>query len=780
MKKRFLIKLLFVALFYLNASSQQDVLTGITSKWEQYSKTFPAERLYVHTDKNFYTAGETIWFKIYQLDTAVKRSGISGKVAYVEIIDEHSSPVVQTKIGMEDKGGSGAVDLPLTLHSGYYTLRAYTNWMKNFGASQFFEKKITVINPLKSVEVPDSLPDHGTINLFPEGGNLVNGIPSQVAFKVLDKYGKASFGTGYLLNESNDTVRVFSPYKFGLGSFDFTPELSHTYKVVFVFDDNTIVAKTLPHIYNEGYVMHAEENGEKIKVQVRTTKQAGEIFLIVQNRQVLKAAKRNTIQNGAAEFLMDKSDLGQGISQLTVFDNEKQPVCERLYFIPPSLNTNVKTNASKEYYNTREQVSLTIADASSKPSNLSVAVYQLDSLQSENASNINTYLWLEAELNGSVENPEYYLSGNSPEVKKAADHLMLTHGWRRFNGKAFLNARNDINYAPEVLGQTITCRITDTTGQPAKNVQVFLSIPETTYKLFSASTNDSGIAKINVLDFYGKGEIVLQMKEFQNRFRKQIINPFFDQYTDNRYPPFMISSTSKQLLENYSIGMQSQHIYLADSIQQFVVPDLKDTLPFFGKGLYTYNLDDYTRFITMEEVLREYVREINVGAKGGGNLTFKLLNEDFNVFNVYNILVLVDGIPLFHTDKIFSVDPLKVRKIDIIPRNYFVGNSIFYGLVNFTTYKGIHEDIDIDPDAISLDYEGLQIKREFYSPDYSAEQQRNSRIPDLRSTLFWSPNVSSGKVEFYTGDNKSKYLVVVEGIAAGGQPLRSVTTFEVK
>jgi hypothetical protein len=210
------------------------------------------------------------------------------------------------------------------------------------------------------------------------------------------------------------------------------------------------------------------------------------------------------------------------------------------------------------------------------------------------------------------------------------------------------------------------------------------------------------------------------------------------------------------------------------------VPELKDSLPFFGKGQNVYLLDDYTRFTTMEEVLREYVREINVGLRGG-NLKFKLLNEVQHEYFSDNILVLIDGVPLSDPDKMFSVDPMKIRRIDIFPRSYILGTSLFYGLANFSTYKENHENIDIDPKAVVIDYEGLQIKREFYSPDYSNTELWKSRIPDLRNTLYWSPDITGNQqVQFYTSDNKGKYIVVVQGMNSKGEPVNSVSEFAVR
>lgn len=778
--KQTLLAFSMIVFWTTSAFSQNNTLSVLESKLENYRVKFPEENLYVHTDKNFYTAGELVWFKIYNWTDSLNKSAISSKVAYIEILDDHNTSVAQAKISMDEKGGNGSLELPLTLNSGYYHFRAYTNWMKNFGAEHFFEKKITIINPFKNMTGSEAAPA-SSIDLLPEGGNLVNGILSQIAFKISRYNGEVS-GKGYVIDENNDTASRFTPVKFGMGSFYFTPDAQHQYKAVYVFDDNTFITKPLPQIFANGYVMHVDEESNRISVTVRSNVASSyELLLVAQNHQTVKAAKQTAVVNGVAIFSINKSDLGPGVSRLTIFNPAKQPVCERLFFLRPPQGASIKINLSKSTYTNREKVDFSVDAISSKAASLSVSVFQADSLQTSSGSDINTYIWLESELNGTIENPQYYLSSESEEMKKATDHLMMVHGWRRFDWTDVLNQAPAIKFAAENNGHTIVCRVTDAiTGLPVKDAKIFLSIPETTYKLYPGLSNDSGIVQIRVNEYYGKGEIIVQAVERKDNYKIEVLKPFSGEFTTSSGGSLTIAQSTKALLENYSIGMQSQYIYSNDSIQKFSIPPLKDSLPFFGKGQSVYMLDDYIRFNTMEEVLREYVKEINVGVKGG-NLKFKLLNEPHEEYYSDNLLVMIDGVPLTDPDKVFAVDPLKIRRIDIFPRRYVLGTSMFFGLANFATYKENHESIDIDPKAVVLDYEGLQIRRRFYSPEYSSPEQLRSRIPDLRNTLYWSPDVSSDpQVQFYTGDNKGKYLVIVQGLDARGYPLNSVSEFTVQ
>jgi hypothetical protein len=147
--------------------------------------------------------------------------------------------------------------------------------------------------------------------------------------------------------------------------------------------------------------------------------------------------------------------------------------------------------------------------------------------------------------------------------------------------------------------------------------------------------------------------------------------------------------------------------------------------------------------------------------------------------------VLLDGVPVFDIDKLMNYDPLKIRKLDVVSRMYFLNNMFFEGVVNFTTYKGNLEGYELDPHATVIDYEGLQLQREFYAPVYDTREQAESRLPDFRNLLYWSPQIktnNAGKqeVSFYSSDLPGKYAVVLQGLTADGKAGSQQIQFEVK
>ena len=131
--------------FVANFCHAQDQLEVIKNKTEDYGRTVLQEKIYAHTDKEFYLSGEIIWVKLYCVEANSNKLIDQSKVAYVELQDKNNETVLHAKIELDSGKGNGSFVLPNTVHSGVYKIKAYTNWMKNFGPDRFFEKQITIV-----------------------------------------------------------------------------------------------------------------------------------------------------------------------------------------------------------------------------------------------------------------------------------------------------------------------------------------------------------------------------------------------------------------------------------------------------------------------------------------------------------------------------------------------------------------------------------------------------------------------------------------------------------
>lgn len=772
------------------SESHAQALTKLQNNFNENGQKNLQEKIYVHINKSFYITGEILWFKIYYAEGSNNQTLDISKVAYVDILDNSHTAVMKTKIALKGGKGNGSLYIPVSLANGHYILRAYTNWMKNFGPDGFFEQQITIINPLKvpAVQAKVTAPVFD-VRFFPEGGHLVKGLASKVAYKVTGTDGIGVDCMGAIVDQKNDTVIRFKTLKFGIGSFMFTPLDNNTYRAVINVNNKTTV-KDLPDISESGYVMqvNANNDGWDINMQNTADKQATGVYLLVHNRHLVNAAANISMVNGNGHLHISKEKVDDGLSYVTLFDDQLKPLCERLIFKRPAKELIVNSQSDQQVYNTRKKINLSIStqDQDHKPlsANLSVSVFKADSLQNAGENHIGSYLWLSSELKGHIDSADYYLKNTNEEANAALDNLLLSQGWTQFDWDKIASGKKPIfKFIPEYTGHIITGRITKNTDHlPVKDIIAYLNVPGTRQQLYTSKSDSTGRLLFNTHDFFGSSEVIVQTNpQTDSIYHIDITSPFSDEYSTVKTTPFSLSDYMENPITEGSFNMQVQNIFKADQLKQFYVPQI-DSIPFYGTPAKSYLLDNYTRFTTIEEVLREYVSSIVV-AKHQGKFNIRVFNGETPLIN--KPMVLLDGMPVFDLDKIFAMDPLKIKKLDVVSTDYLYGPVIFNGIMSFATYKGDMGGFEIDPHAVIVDYEGLQLARKFYSPVYDTNKQINSTIPDFRNVLYWNPDADTdqqGKsnLTFYTSDKPGKYRVVIEGNSANGYAGSQSFTFDVK
>ena len=767
----------------------QDESSVIQQHFIGYHSNNYQEKVFLHTDKSVYATGEILWFKAYITNAFTNDLSSLSTICYVEIFGEDKKPLLQAKVDIDSGNGAGSFVIPPFIHTGNYLIRAYTNWMKNFDPSFYFEAPLSIININKKAAVADTAnKETYSIQFFPEGGNMVYGLANTVAFKITDHEGKGVQGKGSVINEKQETVAGFETERFGMGTFTFNPVAGNKYHAV-IQVNNKIINRDLPEIYNNGWVMHVTDEGNNLKVSIASNVATEHnVFIFAQTRNSIKFVKKQPLLNGTATININKSDLGDGISQVTIFNEEKQPVSERLYFKKPEGILQVKLNDVQQEYGTRSKVNINVLtdDANGRGVNagMSVSVYLTDSLQSVQDINILNYLWLSSDLKGIIESPGYYFGNAGPEVAKAADNLMLTQGWRRFKWENVLqDAGPSFAFLPEHEGHILTGRISPKiSGLPDTGIHIYLSVPGKNFRFAQTVSSASGDIKFNVQKFYGSHEIIAQAGLADSNYRIVIDNPFSENYPEVKFRSLSLQPSLAGSILLRSIGAQAQNSYQPEKEENFALPVSFDTTGFTGVPSKTYYLDNYTRFPTMEEVMREYVKEVHVRNRQK-NFHYEVFNApDISYFSA-EPLVLIDGVPVFNVNKIIELDPLKIKKVDIVTNRFFAGGHQYDGIVSYSTYNDDLEGYQLDPNSVVVEYEGLQFKREFYSPQYETALQASGRVPDYRNVLYWSPDINTTKgkqdISFYTSDITGKYIVVVQGISNSSLVGYAIATFTV-
>ena len=761
----------------------QDIPIKPEEALQRFSGQSLREKLYVHTDKEYYMPGEIIWFKIYCTDAFLHKPLPLSKIAYVEILDSANKAIRQEKIALNNATGNGSIYLSQQMPSGHYKLRAYTRWMQNDDAHWFFEKSIAVMNlnmlpPVKPVTTHRK----AAIAFFPEGGNLVQGIENKIAYKASDEAGKGITFKGFLL-DAQDTLLRFEPEHQGMGIFVFTPETGHRYRAIIVPEHGAPFEKALPEALPTGTTLAVQETKAGFNIHIQTNEPGNEsIGLLVHTRGITRFHTQLKMQAGKAKFLLPKSVPGEGISVVTIFNGKGQPLCERLLFRYPEKKLDISFSAPKPVYNTREAVDLLLNTGSIDSAELSVSVFSIDSLQQPGSGNILSYLLLSSDIRGYIENPDVYFAENNPNKARQLDLLLRTQGWRRFNWKEVATSTPPVyKYAPELQGHIITGTVYNG-EKPVPNTTVFLSAPSSLTLFSTANTDVNGNFKTDILNFSGNTHLIAQTEQSACSIR--INTPFSQQFSSTMLPAMYRPLENPGTLLQQNISMQVRNVYTGEQLNVHHLSGAVDTVPFYTRADQHYQLDKYTRFTTMEEVLREYVNLVDV----------RFRNKEANLFVIDPLrkayfenkpLNLLDGVPVFNFTKFLEFDPMKIHSMDVVAKQYALGSNTFPGILNWRTYAPTTANYEPTPNMLQVDYEGLQLAREFYSPVYDTPEQKDSRLPDFRNVLHWAPSVqvrknAATKLRFYTSDLPGKYVVVAEGLSSEGTAGSGMLFFEVK
>jgi len=759
MKNPFFIGLL--ALMFLQPAQAQS---------SQHTSIFPSTdscNIYLRTDKDFYLAGEIIWFKAHLLDS-VKRPLKHNQLLLVELVNSEKA-VVQQQILTEKGSAAGSIYLPLFLQQGYYRLRAYLpeTAPDHFSA---FVKDLPLVNTFEKQSASKRPVNNWGAKSFAEANLLVQGQPGRIAVQAQTSTGNPIDFDAFIV-QGNDTISQFASHKFGMGSLNFTPDSTAGYQLWVRHQDSTQEI-SFPNISKDGINFRSSRtaSGYQVEFYNRNPSQGKSVLAMIHQEPKKVAQRKISFKDSIATWNIPKEELPAGISRLTVFDVRQNPIGERLLFRKPEKLLPLKVSGLSEKYPLRSKVSLQILGPPATQA--SVSVFHLDSLQKKPGSSILSYLWLDKELRGEIYHPDYYFGESTPEREKAIENLMLTHGWRSFKNGA----------SPPTTGwpgHKVRIKVLNKRdGSAVIDQTVFLSVPGKNYQFYSASTDSSGMVEIIADKLYGSGKVLLYLPEYGQDVTFKLQSPFSNTIAHFNEALF-VDERFSQTLQELSLSMQLQNVY-HQAERQILTEIPANELHFFGQPDVVYELDNYTRFPTMEEVLREFTREVKVRKKG----------DDFQLRMFYDLedrffdekpLLLVDGVPVSE-NTLMELDPLQVEKLEIIDNRYLYGSYFINGIVSFDTYKGDVEVEELNAEAYETRYQGLEAARVFYSPLYASDTLQ--RIPDYRNTLYWNPELNfddgGATAEFFTGDRPGRYLIRVEGIDQLGRANFSETILEVE
>jgi hypothetical protein len=343
----------------------------------------------------------------------------------------------------------------------------------------------------RTVLIPTSDP-FVKLEFFPEGGNLISGIKTNIAFGALDRYGNPFDFQGEVINQYNERITELKSFHDGMGVFSITPQKDDSYRVRIIKPKRFHQTFDLTPIVQNGIalsIVRQDRDFITVKAETNLPEEQKTYCLALVRGQIYWAAiisiKDSTV------FKIPIEGFPFGIAQISIFDNTGVSKAERLVFVNHQKRINLEISPVKKEYRRQEKVNLAIIPRDENgtpiPMDMCLTVIPENRLYTAAKPNILATLLLTSELNRSIVNPNFYFK-KSPEAERALDYLLMTQELRSFTWEKIVEMDENMGMAYISKGAVSGTVYLD--GKPVKEALVWLVNIEG--QAFETKTDEQG------------------------------------------------------------------------------------------------------------------------------------------------------------------------------------------------------------------------------------------------------------------------------------------------
>lgn len=751
------------------------------------------ENIHLHIDKDIYLPGETIWFKAY-LYSNNSPAAVSTNF-YIGLYDHAGNLLEEKKYPIIDASCHGDFTLSDTVDYANARIRAFTKANRLFDSSYFFEKQITVRSREKHRQENSISADNFLqVDFFPESGNFVAGISNFLAFKASYADGRPALISGVIKDELNKTVTdTFATTSLGLGKIQFTPNKENRYTALWSVDGNKWNLTVLPEVQHTGIALHTELVENTVHYLVKKNSESGNLqtlHLLAQMGDV--EMYKADLLIGTKAHLINKfavDSMPAGILQFTLFDDNWQPVAQRILYINPNEPPAPAMVFAEKSVEAKGKNIIVITLPDSGFNNLSASIADINFYNIPNKHSIKKSLLFSPLKNLNT----IYSSALEHGSALTADLILLTHNWKKQRWQNIINNLQQptkpvddylsltVNYYEKnkrlaqktVLNLIINDKIT--------GKQFFNLLPDidNTFKKGGLIFYDSARVYFGIkneketLDYLSAhfnenfeiAKYIEPQKNISWRLTETLDHPadFIDSVLNRKPKKFNEEQTLK------GIAVKSRVVNPESA--RMAELDKKYTSGMFGgmaRG-YQFNLLDDKSAAYQSDVLNYLVFRA-----GGLKIQTGAFGERFllNSRTSTKLIAFIDEVELPEQEGLSNIPVSQIAYIKYVP-GIVIGSSFVSDAGALYIYRKKGDELDPSTATFrSVKLKGYNLPKYFENPDYS--EKAALLQSDYRTTLYWNPYLSTEKdnrtvkIEYYNNDISKKILLIVEGIDASG------------
>lgn len=802
-------------------------------KTNLYNNYNPIEKVFLHIDKDLFSAGETIWYSPYVVMGPFHLPSNASRVVHVDLMGPNGKIASSQTHRLISGKGYGSMEVPKNLPSGNYQLRSYTHWMRNFDADFFFTKNLIILNENNTSEAAQVNEDEIDLQFFAEGGHAVADIAGKVSFKAIGSDGLPRNVKGKIIDSKGSPVASFNTFDRGAGFFQLIPKKGEHYLAE--LDDGT--QYPLPKVLENGYTLavnNLSEKSIKVIVQVSELLRDNPFYVIGYMRQrKYYQGKFEFGLNRTFSFEIPKTQMPSGVLTLTLFDSDKNPWCERPVLVnnQEELVIGTKINTKKFIKRGKVVLDIHVTDTEGRPisTNLSMAVTDADQVEkNQNSGTILTQLLFESDIKGKVIDPGLLFIDQKRTTIQRLDLVMLTHGWRKYKWPEIWEEPKVSKEFDFSEGIIISGKANSPNRKHLPNVSLnVIAKSGEQMGMFSTKTALDGTFSIRDFNFDGPTEVVFNAFDAKDNPLdvKVTLTPNKINPPPTKYDSPLIKLT--EAVESYNTHSVARGRMDAlyekmkvTELDEVVVTEKKsEKLKNQRPSVYGQN-PDATLFTADHIALQTVLQLVGLfpGVTVNGNAV--------SIRNRGTPLWILDGIPVYNDNptalstalatqnaesearrgsadprraalvysteqamapgpvpsSIANMDTFTVERVEILKgaSAAIYGSRGANGVILVYTKRGVGQTIKpvLSPD---FTISGHTPEKEFYSPKYDIKKEEHL-APDFRATLYWNPKIitdedGNAQVEFFNSDTAKEIQVSIEGLSPNGVPGSYLQTF---
>lgn len=634
-----------------------------------------------------------------------------------------------------------------------------------------------------------------SVTFFPEGGDLIP-VPNQVvAFKAQGSNGYSLPVSGKVMKQSGEQVAEFTTMCDGMGAFNLSAAEGDRFYAEVVSQDGIQKRFDLPAVKPAGIKLVAKRTNGGIAYQVLKADNVpwpDTLYVVAHVRGLLRYMQVVNAELNS-DFVKDEY-LRDGIAHLILLNKEGKALSERLVFVKRAQQPELDLIADLPAYGLRERVKLSLQgkDYNGTPLSgdfaISVTDRELvpyDSL----GGTIVSDLWLTSDLKGFVENPGRYFLPSNKRASAELNLVMLTHGWRRFNCSDFTQLPDtSFRYYVE-QGLNFTGRVKPLSGSPA-GMKVVGMAPSKGIMLM-AETDSKGMFVMQGQDYPDSTKFTIRSRSARSDLPVTITMDPPDVFpAENNKIPYPDGVAIAELTEE-ALNAARDRYFAGGGIQirnlEGVTVSAKKNQrkPSDPNYLYTKLSDrnygeeflEDRRHMTAWDIFQQ-LPGVTLSS-GGDYLEFSSAPNKMPLL-IINDVTYTDAqdysmLQTYVGDEIERIDIVKNNAAALATMGARGANGAFV-----LTVRDVDKFEARDPEnSVSFTPRGYNSSIEFYSPVYSTPTLKARSEPDLRTTIYWNPKISTdeagtAQLEYYTNDRPNAQRIIIEGITTDGRPVRLV------